>query len=161
MKYVKPFDQLYEKTKEQEKLIKKTKRAANQAVTLESILRSFFALFMDVNAIKQIWSARKEEKELMKLSIDIYNHLIDIGDIMDLPKDQRIKYAKNLGIEVEEDTNLLSEIAKQLYTQHYKRDLEEDLEKTIKYLEKESKFESFREVQEMFLDRIKEIQKVL
>lgn len=161
MKYIKPFEQLYEKNKAQEKLIKATKKAAGQSITLESILKSFFALFMDVNAIKQIWSARKEEKELMELSIDIYNHLVDIGDIIVLPKDQQIKFAQNLGVEVKDGTNVLSEIAKQLYIEHYKRDLDEDLEETIKYLEKESDFDAFKDVQKIFLEKIKEIKKVL
>jgi len=41
------------------------------------------------------------------------------------------------------------------------KDLEEDLNKTIKYLEKESKFQSFQDVQQIFLDKIKEIQDIL
>jgi hypothetical protein len=161
MKYVKKFDQIYENNTDDEKLIRKTKKAAVTTVTLESILRTFFALFMDVNAIKQIWSARKEEKKLMELSIDIYKHLIDMGDIIDLPKEQQLKYAQNLGIEVNKDTNVISEISKQLYIQNYKRDFEEDLEKVIEYLEKESRFESFKEIQKIFLDEIKKIQHIL
>ena len=158
MKYVKPFNKLYES---QDKLIKKTKKAANQAITLESLLNSFFALFMDVKAIKQIWSARKEEKELMNISIDIYNHLVDLSNIIDLPKDQQIKYATNLGIEVDGDTDVLSEIAKQLYIQNYKRDFDEDLDKVIKYLEDGTNFEAFEEVHKMFLEKIKEVQEVI
>jgi len=161
MKYIKSFGQVNEGSESMDKYTKKTKQIANQAITLESILQSFFALFIDVNAIKQIWSARKEEKKLMELSIDIYNHLVDVGDIIDLPQTQQIKYAENLGIEIKEDTNILSEIAKQLYIEHYKRDLDEDLEETIKYLEKESNFDAFKEVQKMFLEKIKEIKKVL
>jgi hypothetical protein len=161
MKYVKPFDKLYEGSTPEEILARKTKRAAGQAVTLEAILKSFFALFMDVNAIKQIWAARKEETGLMKLSIDIYNHLIDVGDIMDLTKDQQLKYAKNLGIEVTEDTNVLSEIAKQLYINNYKRDFEEDLDKVVKYLEDGTNFEAFEEAHKMFLDEIKKIKEVI
>jgi len=161
MKYVKPFNQLYEGSTPEQILARKTKRAAGVALTLDSILKSFFALFMDVNAIKQIWSARKEEKGLMNISIDIYNHLIDIGDIIDLTKPQQIKYATNLGIEVNEDTNVLSEIAKQLYIQNYKRDFEEDLDKVVKYLENGTHFDVFEEVHQMFLDKIKEIKEVL
>lgn len=159
MKYVKSFDNINENSNQE--LIKKTKKSANQAITLESILQSFFALFMDINAIKQIWSARKEEKELMNISIDIYNHLVDLGNIIDLPKEQQIKYAKNLGIEIDENTNVLSEISQQLYIEHYKRNLTEDLNKTIKYLEDGTNFEAFKEVHKMFLEKIKEIKEIL
>ena len=74
---------------------------------------------------------------------------------MDLPKDQQIKYATNLGVEVEEGTNVLSELAKQLYIQNYKRDFEKDLDKDG------TNFEAFEEVHKMFLDKIKEIQEVI
>jgi len=158
MKYIKPFDKVYES---KDSLIKKTKKAAGQAITMESLLQSFFALFMDVRAIKQIWSARKEEKELMNISIDIYNHLVDMSNIIDLTKDQQLKYATNLGVEVKEDTNVLSEIAKQLYIQNYKRDFDEDLDKVVKYLEDGTNFEAFEDVQKMFLVKIKEIKEII
>jgi hypothetical protein len=158
MKYVKLFGELNEGKKD---LLRKTKRTANQIITLQSILQSFYALFMDHNAIKQIWKAAKSERQLMKVALDIYNHFIDIENILELPKDKQIKYAKNLGIDVNEDTNVISEIAQQLYVQNYKRNLKEDLEKTIKYLEDGTNFEVFEEPQKLFLEKIKEIKEVL
>ena len=158
MKYVKSFGELNEGKKD---LLKKTKKVADQVITLQSILQSFYALFMDVNAIKQIWKVAKSERTLIKIALDIYNHFIDVENILVLPKDQQLKFAKNLGIEVTEDTNVISEIAKQLYIQNYKRDLNEDLEKTIKYLEDGTNFEVFEEPQKLFLEKIKEIKKVL
>ena len=158
MKYVKSFGEINEGKND---LLKKTKKMANQIITLQSILQSFYALFMDVNAIKQIWKVAKSEKNSMKIAIDIYNHFIDVENILELPKDKQIKYAKNLGIEVKEDTNVISEIAKQLYIQNYKRDLNEDLEKTIKYLEDGTNFEEFEASQKLFLEKIKEIKEIL
>jgi len=161
MKHVKSYGELFEGADSKEQLLKRTKRAASQVITLQSILQSFYALFMDHNAIKQIWKAAKSERGLIKVALDIYNHFIDVEDIIDLPKDQQIKYAENLGIEVGDGTNVISEIAKQLYIQNFKRDLDEDLEKTIKYLEDGTNFEVFEEPQKLFLNKIKEIKKVL
>jgi len=161
MKYVQSFDKIYEITNAEKILAKKTKQAANTAITLESILKTFFALFMDISAIKQIWKVAKNEKKLLPISIDIYNHLIDISAILELPKNMQLKYATNLGIEVNKDTNVIAEIIKQLYIQNYKRNFDEDLEETVKYLETGSNFESFKPVHEMFLKKIKEIQKIL
>jgi len=158
MKYIKSFDKLNEGNKE---LLKRTKKAADQVITLQSILQSFYALFMDHNAIKEIWKSAKSERELIKVALDIYNHFIDVEDIMDLPKDQQLKYATNLGIQIKEGTNVIGEIAKQLYIQNFKRDLDEDLEKTIKYLEDGTNFEVFEEPQKIFLEQIKEIKKVI
>jgi len=158
MKYVKSFDNLNEGKKD---LLRKTKRTATQIITLQSILNSFYALFMDVNAIKQIWKVAKSENNLMKVTIDIYNHFIDIENILALPKDKQLKYAKNLGIDVTKDTNVISEIAQQLYIQNYKRDLNEDLENTIKYLEDGTNFEEFEEPHKIFLQKIKEIKDIL
>jgi len=157
MKYVKTFDNL----NENQDTINNLKKSANSSITIESILKSFFSLFTDVSAIKQIWSTKKEEKELMNISIDIYNHLIDMKNIIDLPDELLLKYANNLGIKVDSDTVLLSELSQQLYIEHYKRDFKKDLNDTIKYLENGTNFETFDDVQKLFLEKIKEIQEIL
>lgn len=157
MKYIKSFGQINEKLYTEQELINRTRKAANQSVTLESILKSFFALFMDINAIKEIWTTRKREKESMNIATDIYKHFIDVNDILDLPLKQKMRYAINLGISSPDEEKVSLEIAKQLYVQNYKRDLIVDMDKTIKYLEDGSKFNAYKEVSQLFSWKIKEI----
>lgn len=171
MKYVKSFGEINEGYLDHEdnslgnKLQKTGRKVLNHVLSLEALLRSFFKIFSNPTELKQIWTDKKIEKDLLQKSYDLYHHFIDIKDIIDLPIEHRIRYAKNLGIKVDKDTNILNEISKVLYRNHYNSDLIQDMEESIEYLEKTKKSpvqsQTLNELRNMFLTKIKEIKQVI
>jgi hypothetical protein len=123
-----------ENTTATDKLSKKNTVMNDRKESLKVAIETFFNIFSSPDLAEEIFSDAK----MKKISSDIYNHFIDVESILSLPKDRQISYANNLGIEVNEGSDIISDIVKQQYIQNYKKDLLNDMDYIVDFLGNES-----------------------
>jgi hypothetical protein len=108
---------------------------------LKESIKNIFSLFKTSDDIAKF---EKYDDELIKL-VDIYDFLTDINVVFDMTDSDILEYAKNLGIEDEQD--IIHSLLSKIYKDKYKRNFKSDINLCISALknntdnsEKEDKF---------------------
>lgn len=127
MKYVKTYNKFYQLNEKVEfnryENIKETKLKIN------SLLKTLFSIFQKREDIEKLFI----ESDILDISNQIYDYFTDIKDIIELKEKDLKVYAKNL--DILQESNLVNAIINKSYSDKYNRNLSDDLDNCIKYLE--------------------------
>lgn len=127
MNNIKRFDDMYEKYSP----------SVSNRKKIEKLIDFLFEKYPDASYIEETFSDLDEDK--LDVVVRVYDILVDLSNVLELPQEKIEQYAVNLGIDAMNTKDELGELLDQLYIRKYNEHIRTDMNKVVKYLSRHDK----------------------